>query len=310
MKSWTAFLTLVGAGGMLALTLATPLPTSMQTPAGQGARGGTGGPGGRGGGAAAPFNFADNQGWAPMFDGRSLNGWDGDQRFWSVKDGAIYVSATCEKPAGSAYLVWLGGEPADFELKWESKATGSFEGGVQYRSYLTSDPTVGLTYGGRGGGGGGRGGRGTAESPPAAPTSIPGCSNPGTPPAEAERARYNMAGPQFRLDASNTSSGQYYEQGGRSVGSSQGQVVLAEGQSSILTTLAERNAINSWFRKDDYNQFLLVVKGNNHLMFVNGHLLSVFVDNISGSFRPSGKIGIAIAGTGELFVRNMRLRGL
>ena len=120
-----------------------------------------------------------------------------------------------------------------------------------------------------------------------------------------------MAGPQFHLDAANTSSGEYYEQGGRSVGASPGQIVLAEGQPyRILTTLADRNMIDSWFRKDDYNQFLLVVKGNTHLMFVNGHLLSVFVDDVAASFRPSGKIGIAIGATGELFVRNMWLKGL
>jgi hypothetical protein len=120
-----------------------------------------------------------------------------------------------------------------------------------------------------------------------------------------------MAGPQFRLDASNTLSGQYYEQGGLRNGAYPGQVVLGEGQPyKILTTLADRNTINSWFRKDDYNQFLLVVKGNTHLMFVNGHLLSMFVDNIAGVFRPSGKIGIAIGGTGELFLRKMWLKGL
>src|ERR1044072_6219264 len=56
---------------------------------------------GRGG---LPFDYADNEGWVSLFDGQSLNGWDGDPRFWSVKDGAIYVQATCEKPTGTIYL--------------------------------------------------------------------------------------------------------------------------------------------------------------------------------------------------------------
>ena len=65
---------------------------------------------------ATPFEFGDNEGWLSLFDGQTLNGWDGDTRFWSVKDGAIYVEPTCEKPTGTIYLVWKGGEPSDFML--------------------------------------------------------------------------------------------------------------------------------------------------------------------------------------------------
>jgi hypothetical protein len=58
-----------------------------------------------------PFNYADNEGWLSLFDGETLKGWDGDTRFWSVKDGSIYVEPTCEKPTGTIYLVWQGAMP-------------------------------------------------------------------------------------------------------------------------------------------------------------------------------------------------------
>src|ERR1041385_1912609 len=112
--------------------------------------------GGRGGGFARggqPFDYADNEGWVSLFDGQSLNGWDGDSRFWSVKDGSIYVEPTCEKPTGTIYIVWQGGDAADFMLKFDSKGTGNVNGGIQFRSYMTADNNVGLKYPGRGGGG-------------------------------------------------------------------------------------------------------------------------------------------------------------
>ena len=51
-----------------------------------------------------------------LFDGQTLKGWSGDQN-WKVEDGAITIESTCEKPTGTVYLVWQGGEAADFELK-------------------------------------------------------------------------------------------------------------------------------------------------------------------------------------------------
>ena len=39
------------------------------------------------GAGAQPFTYEDNTGWISLFDGQACsNGWDGDTRFWSVKD--------------------------------------------------------------------------------------------------------------------------------------------------------------------------------------------------------------------------------
>lgn len=259
-----------------------------------------------------PFNYADNEGWISLFDGETLNGWDGDTRFWSVKDGSIYVEPTCEKPTGTIYLVWQGGDAADFMLKFESKGTGSVNGGLQFRSYMTAENNVGIKYPGRGGGGllasagrggpggPGRGGRGGGGRAPA-------CSNPGTPPSAAERAKWDMAGPQFDFDAGNRYSGQYYEQSSmRGIAAPPGTIVLAEpGKRLVLSTIADKPTLDSWFKKDDYNEFLLIAKGNVSSMFMNGHLVSVFIDDDPAYFRPSGKIGLEVEGTGAYYTRNI-----
>jgi hypothetical protein len=80
---------------LIGVLLIAGLTICAQPPAGQagapaGAQGaGRGGGGGFGRAAAQPFDYADNEGWVSLFDGQTLNGWDGDPRFWSVKDGAI-----------------------------------------------------------------------------------------------------------------------------------------------------------------------------------------------------------------------------
>jgi Domain of Unknown Function (DUF1080) len=60
------------------------------------------------------IDLDDHRGWQSMFDGKNLNAWDGDKTFWRVEDGAIVAESTCEKPTGTIYLIWQGGEPADF----------------------------------------------------------------------------------------------------------------------------------------------------------------------------------------------------
>src|SRR5262245_46253816 len=93
---------------------------------------------GRGGGGFRqpdPIDFSEHGGWVSMFDGKTLNGWSGDQN-WKVEDGAIVIESTCEKPTGTIYLVWQGGEAADFELKLEMKGTGNINGGIQYRGWI------------------------------------------------------------------------------------------------------------------------------------------------------------------------------
>ena len=72
-----------------------------------------------------------------MFDGVSLKGWDGNMDLWHVENGTITVESTCEKPTGTVYLIWQGGQPADFELKAELRGEGAgVNSGIQYRSFV------------------------------------------------------------------------------------------------------------------------------------------------------------------------------
>jgi hypothetical protein len=79
----------------------------------------------------------DETGFVSLFNGKDLTGWAGDSVHWSVEDGAITGRITPETvlKGHNTFLVWQGGEPADFELRLKFKLQGS-NSGVQYRSKL------------------------------------------------------------------------------------------------------------------------------------------------------------------------------
>lgn len=54
----------------------------------------------------SPLDFNDHEGCVSIFDGKSLDGWDGNPRFWRVEDGAIVGESTPEKPSGNSYLAY------------------------------------------------------------------------------------------------------------------------------------------------------------------------------------------------------------
>jgi hypothetical protein len=70
-----------------------------------------------------------------LFDGKTLNGWDGDPAYWRVEDGVIVGQTKLGAiPNQNTFLIWRGGSPADFELQAEYRLTGG-NSGFQYRSH-------------------------------------------------------------------------------------------------------------------------------------------------------------------------------
>jgi hypothetical protein len=85
--------------------------------------------------AAKPAPAAGSEeGFAPIFNGKDLTNWDGNPKFWSVKDGAIHGETTQDNPTkGNTFCIWRGGLVGDFELRLTYRMTGG-NSGVQYRS--------------------------------------------------------------------------------------------------------------------------------------------------------------------------------
>ncbi len=74
------------------------------------------------------------EGYIPIFNGKDLTGWEGEEGFWSVEDGAITGATTPENPVQhSTYLRWQDGKVADFELRFSYRIPAG-NSGVQFRS--------------------------------------------------------------------------------------------------------------------------------------------------------------------------------
>ena len=96
---------------------------------------------------------ADESGWVPLFDGKSLDGWkvNGGFASYKVEDGAI-VGTTVE---GSPNTFLCKGDFKDFVLELEVKCDPALNSGVQVRShvYQQDDPDpknrqrAGVVYG-------------------------------------------------------------------------------------------------------------------------------------------------------------------
>jgi hypothetical protein len=116
----------------LALALITITALSgQQPPAGAKPRGASGGP-------RQPVPD-DTAGFESIFDGKTLNNWDGDPVFWRAENGAITGETTPDKPLKvNTFIIWRGGTTKDFELKLDFKMTGG-NSGVQYRSVNLPD---------------------------------------------------------------------------------------------------------------------------------------------------------------------------
>lgn len=74
------------------------------------------------------------EGFQSLFDGKTLQGWEGNTEFFRVQDGAI-VAGTLEKPIPNNEFLCTEKEYADFELVFEVRLKGQGDNaGVQFRS--------------------------------------------------------------------------------------------------------------------------------------------------------------------------------
>ena len=92
--------------------------------------------------------IAEEKGFEKIFDGKTLEGWDGNPKFWSVKDGAITGQTTKDNPTqGNTFIIWKAGTTKNFILELEYKITAG-NSGIQYRSFKKGGENDGWRIGG------------------------------------------------------------------------------------------------------------------------------------------------------------------
>jgi hypothetical protein len=245
--------TFISVALLMGFVLIAGVASSGQQPStrGQGRGGGRGGP--------APLDLNDRTGFEAIFDGKTLNNWDGDSTFWKVADGAIVGESTDANPVKeNTFLVWRGGEPADFELQVDLRMNAG-NTGIQIRS-----------------------------------THLP----PGTKSGDSEVAgKWVLKGYQADFDAQNTYTGMWYEERARGFLATRGTAtyIPAAGGPRVVGNL-ERNPddLKAIIKQGDWNHVHVIARGSTVINIVNGHVTAVVVDDDMKGRAVKGLIGFQI----------------
>lgn len=242
-----------------------------------------------------PINFDDHDGWVQIFDGKTLNGWDGRSDIWHVEDGALVAESSPEHPSGTTNIIWGGGEPANFELKLEMKLEGSgANGGVQYRSFRVAPKDHPLP----------------ADLTPEQRARLEQQHT-----LSLKNAKWNVSGYQADFDFANKYTGQLYEQESpRGIIAWRGQVVATESgkKPTLLATLGNSDDLKSAIKPGEWNQVEIIADGNTLTHIINGRIMSVLVDTDPEFSRAKGIIAFEIEGPGNVKIshRNVWLKTL
>src|SRR5437660_3997923 len=180
----------------------------------------------------------DEPGFKLIFDGKTLDGWEGDPKYWRVENGALIGEVTPETLLKSnTFIIWRGGSPKDFELKADYRITSGGNSGINYRSVVVPDQVV-------------------AEN------------------------KFAMRGYQADIDGRNRYTGQNYEEKGRLFLALRGQMTRVVGgrKPIILSAIGDPNELAK-FITNDWNTFHLIVRGNILMHTLNGHVMSIVVDD-------------------------------
>jgi hypothetical protein len=268
-------------GALAAAGLAVPVHVAADgqapAPAQGGRQGGRGGAGGGRGGpqGGAPIAFSDHTGFRSIFDGRTLEGWDGDSTFWRVENGTIVGESTAEKPvAQNTFLIWRGGQPGDFDLKLEFRISGG-NSGVQYRSQQLPE------------GGADKIGKWVLKGYQADID----YANQYTGMLYEERGRGFLA-PRGQFNYIGANQPPQAARGAAPPAPAPGaQPFGVRGQVGALNS---SDALRALIRQDDWNEFQVVARGNVVIHVLNGQVTALFVDDDAAGRSLSGLLGVQI----------------
>ena len=190
-------------------------------------------------GTMAPPETDDMQ---SLFNGEDLDGWEGDQRLWEISDGVIRGETTQDKKChGNTFLIWKD-EVTDFELRLSFRVSSVNNSGIQYRSAHIADP------------------------------------------AQKPRNDYVLRGYQHEIRNSGDLphvAGFIYDEGGKRkrmclVGD---KAIWQDGKKVIQSTLISAEDFKQLFRVDQWNDVIIVAKGNRIQHYLNGRLILDFTDS-------------------------------
>jgi type 1 glutamine amidotransferase len=210
-----------------------------------------------------------------LFDGTTLNGWNGNPEYWHVEDGTITGETTAEHPArGNTFLIKEKLDTKDFEFSCEYKIRSGLtpgkgfqpNSGVQYRSW---------------------------ENP---------------------KKRWVLSGYQADIDAGDTYSGSIYGENFRGLLAIRGQKTVIESnhKPKIVGSVGDQKELQTHIKKDDWNTYEISARGFHFEQRLNGVLMAVCDDEDTEMRRSDGILALQLHAGPPMKVqfRNIKYRAL
>src|ERR1043166_2560660 len=178
---------------------------------------------------------ADEPGFQSLFNGKDLTGWEGRPEHWSVEDGAITGKTTKEIPAkGNNFLIWRPGG--------ENGIVGDFELRLSYKIVPNGDK---------------------------------GFGNSGIQYRSKDFGNFVVGGYQADFEAGKTYSGILYEERMDGILAQRGQktvVKSVDGKTKVevVGSVGDSKEIQSKIKDKDWNEYVVIAKGNHFQHFING----------------------------------------
>lgn len=214
----------------------------------------------------------DNTGFVSIFDGKTLNGWDGDTTFWRVENGEIVGETTPEKVMKqNSFLIWRGGTVKDFELKAEFRMNGT-NSGIQYRS--SELPNIGKWV-------------------------LKGYQ------ADLDFTEGYVGNVHDERGRAPTGEGHV-------VLSRRGEItrVVDGPKYKVVGTIGDPTLLRGVMNVDGWNQYHIIARGPVLMQLINGQLMAIALDEDSKHYAAEGLIGLQMH-TGPPFkieYRNLRVK--
>jgi hypothetical protein len=242
----------------------------------------------------------DGSGFTPIFDGKTLKGWDGNPTYWRVENGSI-VGETNGKPLhklpyDSGFIVWRGGRAADFELKLDYRISAGGNSGVQYRSTeVTGARWVMSGY------------QFDLDGPDWWAQGLEHLKLD-TPIFERLFAGLGATDVRRVLDVKRW-TGQVWEDNGRCFLAMAGQLARVDGAGHKLELARVADAETlAHAITNDWNSLHLIARGNQLTHIVNGQVIAIFIDDDTARRKMEGELGLQIHEDAPMKVEFRRIR--
>jgi hypothetical protein len=211
-------------------------------------------------------------GFVKIFDGKDLTGWEGNPKLWSVKDGAITGQTTADNPAKGNTF-----------LVWTNGTVTDFELRCSFRLV---------------------------------PGDAQGFANSGIQYRSkvVDPANWVVGGYQADMEAGPTYTGILYEERFRGIMAERGQKVVwdKDGKKQVVGSVGDAAAIEASIKKGDWNDYVIIAKGNHLQQFVNGKQTIDVVDEEEAKRAMTGVLALQLHAGPPMMVqfKNIRLKKL